>query len=29
MPRQDHKLPSATLTHEEAEMVLAVPDTRR
>ena len=27
MPRRDHKLPSATLTHEEAEMVLAVPDT--
>jgi len=28
MPRQDHKLPSATLSHEEAEMVLAVPDTQ-
>lgn len=27
MPRQDHKLPSATLTHEEAEAVLSVPDT--
>jgi integrase/recombinase XerD len=27
MPRQDHKLPSATLSHEEAEAVLAVPDT--
>jgi integrase/recombinase XerD len=27
MPKQDHKLPSATLTHEEAEMVLSVPDT--
>lgn len=26
MPRRDHKLPSATLTHEEAEMVLSVPD---
>jgi len=28
MPRQDHKLPSATLSHDEAEMVLAVPDTQ-
>jgi len=27
MPRQDHKLPAATFTHEEAEAVLAVPDT--
>ena len=26
MPRQDHKLPSATLSHEEAEQVLALPD---
>ena len=27
MPRQNHKLPAATLTHDEAEVVLAVPDT--
>jgi integrase/recombinase XerD len=27
MPRQNHKLPSATLTHHEAELVLSVPDT--
>ena len=27
MPRQSHKLPWATLTHAEAEVVLAVPDT--
>ena len=27
MPRQAHKLPAATLTHAEAEAVLAVPDT--
>ncbi len=27
MPRQAHKLPGATLTHAEAEAVLAVPDT--
>ena len=27
MPRQAHKLPGATLTHAEAEVVLAVPDT--
>jgi integrase/recombinase XerD len=26
MPRQSHKLPGATLSHEEAEAVLAVPD---
>ena len=26
MPREDHKLPGATLTHEETEAVLAVPD---
>jgi integrase/recombinase XerD len=26
MPREDHKLPSATLTHEETEVVLAIPD---
>jgi integrase/recombinase XerD len=26
MPRQSHKLPSATLSHQEAEAVLAVPD---
>jgi len=27
MPRQAHKLPSATLTHAEAEAVLSMPDT--
>lgn len=27
MPRQNHKLPSATLTHDETETVLAIPDT--
>src|SRR5208283_1433883 len=27
MPRQSHTLPSATLTHADAEAVLAVPDT--
>jgi integrase/recombinase XerD len=27
MPRQSHKLPSATLSHKEAEAVLSVPDT--
>ena len=27
MPRQNHKLPAATLTHQEAEMVLSIPDT--
>ena len=27
MPRQEHKLPSATLSHDEAELVLSVPDT--
>jgi len=27
MPRQDHKLPAATLSHDEAEAVLSVPDT--
>jgi integrase/recombinase XerD len=27
MPRQSHKLPSATLTHQEAQAVLSVPDT--
>jgi integrase/recombinase XerD len=26
MPRQNHKLPSATLTHEEAEQILCLPD---
>jgi integrase/recombinase XerD len=26
MPRQNHKLPSATLTHDEAEVILALPD---
>ncbi|MHB1519281.1 MAG: tyrosine-type recombinase/integrase [Acidimicrobiales bacterium] len=26
MPRQNHKLPSATLTHDEAEVILAIPD---
>jgi integrase/recombinase XerD len=26
MPRQSHKLPAATLTHDEAEAVLALPD---
>ena len=26
MPRQNHKLPKATLTHDEVEVVLAVPD---
>jgi integrase/recombinase XerD len=26
MPRQSHKLPSATLTHQDAEAVLGVPD---
>ena len=27
MPRQSHKLPAATLTHDEAETVLSIPDT--
>jgi len=27
LPRRDHALPKATLTHDEAEVVLAVPDT--
>jgi integrase/recombinase XerD len=27
MPRQNHKLPTATLTHDEAEVILAIPDT--
>jgi len=27
MPRQSHKLPAATLTHDEAEEVLSIPDT--
>ena len=27
MPRQNHTLPAATLTHDEVEVVLAVPDT--
>ena len=26
MPHRDHRLPKATLTHEEAEVVLAIPD---
>ena len=27
LPRKDHGLPKATLTHDEVEVVLAVPDT--